>query len=707
MATTLQFRRGSTSQSNSETLALGELFIDTTKNTLAVHDGATQGGTVLATESYADTLAADIVGNAPNDLNTLQELANAINNDATFYLTVQNSLDSKISRTDLSAAGDLNYDSSTGTFSVTTYKSSDFDSDFGNKSTSDLSEGSRLYYTDSRVDAHLSGGTGVSYTGGVIAIGQSVGTTDDVTFNSVTIAQTPSSDTDAATKSYVDGVAQGITTKPSARAATTANLDASYSAGTLTANSTGALSVDGITDWAAGEELVVKDQTDATENGVYVVDVPGDTNTAYQISRAEFMDESSEVASSFVFVREGTENANAGFVFTVDDAGTFTLDTDPIDVRQFSGAGTFTAGDGLTLSGTEFSVNVGAGLAISNNSVIIPSSTAGTGLNLASGVLSVDLADFTTSNLPEGSRLYYTDGRANAAIDARVDKTFVDDLGVDADTLDGFDSNYVLNYNNLNNTPANLSSFNNDVGYIVLTDLSASGDLSYDNTTGEFSVTTYKTSNFNSDFGSKTTDDLTEGSNQYYTNAKVDSHLSGGTGVEYNSGVISIGQSVGTTDNVSFGRVLANAGIAFDTPISTDNTLRNYEQGTWSPEFESQNTGTGRTTTVFRADYTRIGNTVTCTFAAELSNLGTDGSGRAVIANLPFVGSGNGIFMPAYFDNLASPVSYMSGIVNVSSGRVFITVLPAAGTSMVQEPDFLDYFQQGTRIDGTIIYFVD
>jgi len=114
-----------------------------------------------------------------------------------------------------SAGGDLAYNSSTGQFSVTTYKSSDFDTDFSSKTTSNLTEGTNLYYTDARVrgavsatgdlsynsstgvfsvttykdadvDAHLSGGTGVSYSSGTISIGQDVGTTADVTFNSVT-----------------------------------------------------------------------------------------------------------------------------------------------------------------------------------------------------------------------------------------------------------------------------------------------------------------------------------------------------------------------------------------------------------------------------------------------------------------------------------------------------------------------------------------
>lgn len=199
----------------------------------------------------------------------------------------------------------------------------------------------------------------------------------------------------------------------------------------------------------------------------------------------------------------------------------------------------------------------------------------------------ISLTDATTDDLSEGSRLYYTDGRANAAIDARVDKTFVDALNVDADTLNGNDSTYYLNYNNLNNTPAALSEFSNDESYIKLTDISASGDLSYNSATGtisfsertvddvralfgaegdlsydrnsgKFSVTKYSSSDFNTDFSSKTTDDLSEGQrSKYYADFRVDSHLSGGTGVTYNTGEISIGQDVSINSSVSFNSVSA------------------------------------------------------------------------------------------------------------------------------------------------------
>jgi len=76
-------------------------------------------------------------------------------------------------RNALSASGDLNYNSTTGVFSVTVpagYDSSDFDTDFSTKSTDDLSEGTtNLYYANSLVESYLSGGTGINYSSGTIS----------------------------------------------------------------------------------------------------------------------------------------------------------------------------------------------------------------------------------------------------------------------------------------------------------------------------------------------------------------------------------------------------------------------------------------------------------------------------------------------------------------------------------------------------------
>ena len=165
-----------------------------------------------------------------------------------------------------------------------------------------------------------------------------------------------------ANKAYVDQVAQGLDTKPSCRLATTADLSATYNNGTLgvgatlTATSGGALSIDSVTPNVA-DRILVKDQTDASENGIYVVTTIGDGSTAFVLTRATPEDQPSELTGgSFVFVEEGTIGSNNGYTFTHTGAPTF--GTTDLDVSQFSGAGQITAGAALSKDGNTIDVEV-------------------------------------------------------------------------------------------------------------------------------------------------------------------------------------------------------------------------------------------------------------------------------------------------------------------------------------------------------------
>ena len=168
-------------------------------------------------------------------------------------------------------------------------------------------------------------------------------------------------DESLANKAYVDQVAQGLDTKPSCKYGTTANLAATYSNGTagvgatLTASSNGALSVDGATPSVA-DRILVKDQTAAAQNGIYVVTTVGNGSTAFVLTRATPEDQPAELTGgAFVFVEEGSANANNGYVFT--HTGSPTFGTTDLDVAQFSGAGQITAGAGLTKTGNQKDAN--------------------------------------------------------------------------------------------------------------------------------------------------------------------------------------------------------------------------------------------------------------------------------------------------------------------------------------------------------------
>jgi hypothetical protein len=106
MATTLLFRRGDTATSNAFTGTEGELFVDTQKDTVVVHDGTTAGGHPLATETYVNAQINTLIDSAPGTLDTLNELAAALGDDANFATTVTNSLATKLATADFGTTAD-------------------------------------------------------------------------------------------------------------------------------------------------------------------------------------------------------------------------------------------------------------------------------------------------------------------------------------------------------------------------------------------------------------------------------------------------------------------------------------------------------------------------------------------------------------------------------------------------------------------------
>jgi hypothetical protein len=196
--------------------------------------------------------------------------------------------------------------------------------------------------------------------------------TADVPFSNykITGLGTPVSPADAANKQYVDDVAQGLNIHAASYAATTANLNATYSNGTsgvgatlTNAGTQAAFSTDGVSP-SLNDRILVKNQTTTSQNGIYTLTTVGSASTNWVLTRATDFDSPVEIAGGdFTFVDTGSTLANTGWV-QVDEVTT--VGTDPIVWQQFSGAGTYTASNGVQLVGTNFSgvVVAGGGLTV-------------------------------------------------------------------------------------------------------------------------------------------------------------------------------------------------------------------------------------------------------------------------------------------------------------------------------------------------------
>jgi hypothetical protein len=205
----------------------------------------------------------------------------------------------------------------------------------------------------------------------------------------LTNVATPTVSTDAANKQYVDDVAQGLNIHAASWAGTTANLNATYNNGTsgvgatlTNAGTQAAFQTDGITP-SLNDRILVKNQTTASQNGIYTLTTVGSGSTNWVLTRATDFDTSTEIAGGdFTFVDNGTTLANTGWV-NVDEVTT--VGTDPINFLQFSGAGTYTASNGVLLTGSNFTFapRTGYGLQTGASGAEIKLATT-SGLNLSS-----------------------------------------------------------------------------------------------------------------------------------------------------------------------------------------------------------------------------------------------------------------------------------------------------------------------------------
>lgn len=246
------------------------------------------------------------------------------------------------------------------------------------------------------------------------------------------------------TKEYVDAHSSGLDVKESVRAATTS------SEANITISNPGFTAIDGV-NLSNGDRVLVKNQsTTASENGIYIFN-----GSASAMTRADDFVTGNVDPGAFCFVEEGTVNGDSGFVLSTN--GAITVGTTALAFTQFSGAGSFSAGAGLSQTGTTFEVDFDdstIGLDTNNKLAVKASGTqyqvivsgAGTAspawgalpLNQSaavSGTLPTSRGGtgLTTGSLPKGAVLYTDADNSIAALDGggAADQVLTYDSGND------------------------------------------------------------------------------------------------------------------------------------------------------------------------------------------------------------------------------------------------------------------------------------
>jgi hypothetical protein len=202
----------------------------------------------------------------------------------------------------------------------------------------------------------------------VKAINQGLATTNSPSFVSVSVAADPTTSLQLATKSYVDTIAAaGLHYHDPVRVQTTGNLTATYDNGssgvgaTLTnSGAQAAISIDGVT-LSSADRVLVSEQTNAAHNGVYTVTTVGSGSTNWVLTRATDADsygpsdpDSLGQGDAF-FIKEGS--TNAGHLDVMNTEGEIIFGTTNITFAEVAETTVYTAGTGLTLTGTVFSAN--------------------------------------------------------------------------------------------------------------------------------------------------------------------------------------------------------------------------------------------------------------------------------------------------------------------------------------------------------------
>lgn len=243
-------------------------------------------------------------------------------------------------------------------------------------------------------------GTGslVFATGPVVSLGN----------GSTVVTQAPGDNsTKPASTAFVQGAIIAQSPLPASKYATVAALPAStYANGTagvgatLTENANGALSVDGVAPSVA-DVILVKNQASAFQNGIYTVTATGSAGAPFVLTRATYYDQSAEITiGASTFVSAGT--TLTATTWSQNGTANPVMGTDPISFAQTTGPGSYTAGNGLTLIGSQFSINTGITVDLSTAQTLSSKTLASPTMT---GTVTVPNSVFTLGKLANGTAL--------------------------------------------------------------------------------------------------------------------------------------------------------------------------------------------------------------------------------------------------------------------------------------------------------------
>lgn len=230
-----------------------------------------------------------------------------------------------------------------------------------------------------------------------------------ISVSQITISGTPQNPTDAATKGYVDGLVQGLKTKLPARAIATTNITLS-----------GPQTIDGVA-LVANNRVLVAGQTTASANGIYIVKSGAWT-------RADDLPTGSAAANIYLFIEEGTLNADTGWVCT-NNTGSDVVGTAGLTFVKFSSAGVIEAGNGLTKTGNMLNVGTSDGsITVNPNGIQVKRDP--------DGGIGVDTNGISVTPKTDGGITVDNDGVSVKADASRATTVTADGVGVNVEGTD-------------------------------------------------------------------------------------------------------------------------------------------------------------------------------------------------------------------------------------------------------------------------------